>query len=337
MSGLTEDITLRVCAGTETGSFVAQLAWAPEGDRVAFACDDGSVGMLAADGGVEPVAGHDGGALAVAWSPRGVLASAGRDGRIVIGGIPAGPGRGWVERLAWRPDGGVLAAAQGRQVGFWSPEGAEQATTEDLPATVTCLGWHPKGVRCAAGTYGGVRLIRANGGRVDRVLDWTGSVLELAISPDGKRLAHGNQDASVHFWDLRRGTELEMSGYALKVRELGWSPDGRWLATGGGDTVTCWDFHRAGGPAGSRPLELVEHTDRVTALAFQPGGRLLASTGRDGLLLIWRPGSGTAAPHGGTVVDGVALVSLAWSPDGRRLAAGGDDGTVMILDLAEPR
>lgn len=337
MPGLTEDVTARVRVVVEAGAYIAGLAWAPDGERVAYAADDGAVGVVDVAGTVERVAAHDGGALAVGWSMRGDLASAGRDGRVVIGGRAVVAGRGWVERIAWRPDGGLLAAAQGRRVSFWAPDGTAAALTDELPATVSCLGWHPKGVTLAAGTYGGVRLIRANGARIERTLAWRGSILELAISPDGRRLAHGNQDASVHFWDLRRQTELEMAGYATKVRELAWSPDGRWLATGGGDSIVCWDFHRPGGPAGSRPLELVEHEERVTSLAFQPGGRLLASTGRDGLLLLWRPGSGTAAPHGGTVADGVELVTSAWSSDGRRLAAGGADGTLIVVDVEERR
>jgi WD40 repeat protein len=220
----------------------------------------------------------------------------------------------------------------GRRGQFWTRDGRCRDVSEELPATAACLDWHPKGVVCAVGAYGGVRLLRANGAVVAQHLRWTGSVLELAFSPDGRRLAHGNQDASVHFWDLRRGTELEMTGYTTKVRELAWSPDGRWLATGGADAVTAWDFHRPGGPAGSRPVELERHTDRVVALAFQPGGSLLASAGRDGLVLLWAVGEDDL-PVGGTAVDDV-VSALAWSPDGRRLAVGAAAGGVTVLDVA---
>jgi len=325
----------RIAVAHEAGGWVAALAWAPDGEAVAWADDEGTVGVLRVDGGhAEAVGEHPGGALALDWGAGG-LASGGRDGRLVLGGVAHEAGPAWVEHLAWRPDGGLLAVAAGRHVQFWTPEGACRDVSEALPATVACLGWHPKGVACAAGTYGGVRLIRANGGRVARHLRWTGSVLELAFSPDGRRLAHGNQDASVHFWDLRKGSELEMHGYATKVRELAWSADGRWLATGGGATATCWDFHRAGGPAGSRPVELARHHERLTALAFQPGGELLATAARDGLVLLWRVGTDDL-PVGGVGLS-EPVSALAWSSDGARLAAGGAEGALAVVEVeAQP-
>jgi len=332
----------RIRAAATAGGYVAALSWAPDGQSVAAADDTGTVGVLSLQrDGLTPVCDHPGGALCVAWSPAGVLASGGRDGTIALDGATparrrngdgtAGPhrraGTPWVERLVWRPDGRLVAAAVGRRVEMWTPQGVRQAVSEPLPATVSSLAWHPRGVLCAAGSYGGVHLLRS-GGQVDKRLAWTGSVLEVAFSPDGRRLAHGNQDASVHFWDLRRGTELEMSGYATKVRELGWSPDGRWLATGGGDELTLWDFHRPGGPAGSRPLQL-DHDERIVALAFQPGGDLLAACDRSGTVFLWRPGEDDL-PVGGTALDEPAS-TLAWAPDGSHLAVAGADGAVLLL------
>jgi WD40 repeat protein len=326
-----------VSASATAGGWVAALAWAPDGTALAVADDAGGVSVLTDGGsGLLPVGEHPGGALSVAWAPGEVLASGGRDGVVALdGGAVARHehgGRHWVERLAWRPDGGLLAAAVGRRVEFLTPDGGCADVSESLPATVTCLGWHPKGVLCAAGSYGGVRMLRANGGRAAQVLAWKGSVLELAVSPDGRRLAHGNQDASVHFWDVQRGSELEMTGYATKVRELAWSRDGRWLATGGGDELTLWDFHRRGGPAGTRPVQL-EHGERVVALAFRPGGELLASLDRGGTVLLWRPAHDDL-PVGGTALPG-AGTTLAWSPRGDRLAAGDADGTVLVVEVSE--
>jgi WD40 repeat protein len=330
------DAQLRIAHTTELGSYIAALAWAPDSQTVAIGGDDGSLRTLETTAGasreLDP---QPGGVITLAWSRTGTLASGGRDGRIRLDGetLDTG-GRSWIERLAWRPDGGLLAAAAGRRVQFWTPERDCRDVSADFPATVTCLAWHPKGILCAAGSYGGVRLLRANGAAIDRSLTWTGSVLELCFSPDGTRLAHGNQDASVHFWDLRKTTgELEMSGYPTKVRELSWSPDGRWLATGGGETVTLWDFHRRRGPTGSRPLELDKHTDRITQLAFHPHQQLLASAARDGLVLLWHPNDDDL-PITASAFD-APITTLAWAPDGERLAIGTSHGAAAILELTQ--
>ncbi len=328
----TTAASLTVQTAAELGSHVSSLAWAPDGEKVAYALDDGTVGTLDQTGAARTVAEHPGGALAVDWSPAGPLASGGRDGTITINGTRHTLGSAWVERVAWRPDGKLLAAAHGRTLHFWDPEGISAKQSEDLPATISCLQWHPRGVLCAAGTYGGARLIRASDAKVTDHLEWKGSILELAFSFDGKRLAHGNQDASVHFWDLSKRKELEMWGYATKVRELAWSPSGRWLATGGGHAVTCWDFHRRRGPAGSKPVELEHHTDRVTALQFRPDTGLLASGSRDGMVLLWKPDN-TTDVVGGSAAPG-PISTLRWSPNGARLAVGTADGTLTMFDAA---
>lgn len=321
---------LWIGAAAKLDGYVAALAWSPDGREIAAAEDEGSVAVMRAeDGALAHVTEHAGGALSVDWSARGVLASGGRDGRVTLDGIAGPPARGWVERVSWRPDGGLLAVAQRRTLSFLAPDGELRGVSEEMPATVAAAEWHPKGVLCAAATYGGVRLVRANGAKTDTHLRWTGSVLALAFSPDGRRLAHGNQDASVHFWHLGRGTELEMGGYLTKPRELAWSHDGRWLATGGGPTATLWDFHRPGGPAGSRPVELESHSGLASALDFQPGADLLASAGWDGHVLLWAPGQDDL-PIGGSAFE-APVSALAWSPAGDRLAVGCADGTFAVL------
>lgn len=324
--------SLRLAATSQLGDWIHALAWSPDSGSVAAACGDGAIAVLNTDGQLSQAHRHDAPATTVVWSAAGVLASGGQDGGVCIGDTVARAGEGWVERAAWRPDGGALAVAHGRQVQIYAADGQVVATSEDFPATVTCLAWTPRGVEIAAGSYGGVRILRAKDAAIDRTLAWKGSILELAISPDGKRLAHGNQDASVHFWNLRRDSELEMWGYETKVRELAWRHDGRWLATGGGDSVTVWGF--AGrGPSGSEPEELTSHMDAISWLGFRPGSALLASTAHDGLAILWKPGSDDL-PLATVALDD-RLVCGAWSPDGRRLALGGAGGIVAITDVHE--
>lgn len=334
MPGLASPIAgLLPLAQASTEDWVEAIAFAPAGDRVAAATADGSVITLELDGASTLAARHEQPATAVAYSADGRLASAGQDGRIAIDGVMHKVSDAWVQRIVWRPDGQLLAVAAGRQVQTYAADGSRQAQSEELPATVACVAWHPRGVLLAAGSYGGVRLLRGNGLGQEASLDWKGSVLELAMSPDGRRLAHGNQDASVHFWDLRKRSELEMWGYATKVQQLSWRHDGQLLATGGGEEVTIWNF--AGrGPAGKRPLTLAGHLGQITWLGFAPASRRLISLGRDGLVLLWMPGVSKSPIAMLEVED--RITCGAWSPDGRLLGLGTASGQIAIVDADHP-
>ena len=334
MPGLSTALPLTTIAEAAAEDWVNAICFAPDGQRVAAASADGAILVLEVDRGERAVARHEQAAVSVSFSVDGRLASGGQDGQVVIDGMSTRLGNDWVQALGWRPDGAMLAVAHGRRVTSLGSDTAMLATSAELPATVACLGWHPRGVQLAAGSYGGVRLMRGNGLVHEELLAWKGSVLELAIAPDGRRLAHGNQDASVHFWDLHKRSELEMWGYQTKVRQLAWRHDSRLLATGGGDEVTLWDF--AGrGPAGRKPLLLAGHNDLVTWLAFAPGSKRLASIAGDGLVLLWLPGE-TTHPLAALELD-TPLTCGAWSPAGKRLAVGSAVGQIVVLDAEQPR
>ncbi len=72
----------------------------------------------------------------------------------------------------------------------------------------------------------------------------------------------------------------------------------------------------------------------MTALAFAPNDRLVASASEDGVIKLWDIRSGLA-PR--ALRAGVAPVNaLAFSTDGRRIYAAGQDGTVRIWSTTPP-
>ena len=64
----------------------------------------------------------------------------------------------------------------------------------------------------------------------------TRSVLCVAFSPDGTRLATASEDQTIKLWDSATGEEvLTLRGHAGVVSSVAFSPDGRQLASAGTD------------------------------------------------------------------------------------------------------
>ena len=318
---------------------VIALAWSPDDRFVAAAGAGGPVVVLDADTGVvrHKLPGHTGGATTVAWADAGTVVSAGQDGRVRVWDAATGAerfaldaGSRWVEMVAVSPCGTYLASAAGKKVRLWGRDGRLLRDYPDHASTVTDLAWRPGGRELAASAYGGVTLWSPDGTEEARRLEWKGSVLRLAWSPDGTFLATGDQDSTVHFWLLATDTDLKMLGYPKKVTALAWDRRSRFLATSGGHRVTVWDCSGAG-PADTRPIVLDAHDEvsKVSALAFQRAGTLLASGADDGQVLLWRPDGGRQ-PLAEAQFEN-AITRVAWSAADERLAVGTEAGAVTVF------
>jgi WD40 repeat protein len=322
----------------ECGGPVSALAVSPDGREIAAATEEGPIAVLYARSGAVRwrSGGHDGGTTALSWTPdSSVLVSGGRDGRAAVrerddGAVQADVscgGGAWVERVAVAPDARRFAVACGPHVSLRSISGDLAGTWPRRASTVLDLAWRPSrgNATLACVAYGAVSLFRADDLRRSwRELKWPGSSLVLAWSPDGRFIATGDQDSTVHLWIVKRSEDLMMSGYARKVRELAWSANSRYLATGGGSAITVWDCTPPG-PAGSEPIVLEQHDAPVRALAFRDD-TVLASCAADGSVVVWDVAA--KAPLAALDGDGAAARALRWSPDLQTLFVGDDAGVV---------
>jgi WD40 repeat protein len=282
--------------------------------------------------------GHGFGATSLSWQPGGeLLASSGQDGKVRLWNTAAGNeaavlagGTAWVERVVWSPHGNMFISAAGKKLRLWNDTGDLIRAYPDQTATVADVKWSSKGKEFAAAGYGGVAFFNTEDDEPRARFNWKGSVLAIAWSPDGKFIAGGGQDASVHFWYVKDGKDLEMTGYPQKVRELSWDVSSTYLATGGGDLVTVWNC-TGKGPAGSTPISLAFHEAALSVLAFQNRGPLLASACSGGMLAFWFPG-GPKRVLSHTKLD-VGISQLAWAPNDARIAVGGEAGYLGVWTI----
>ena len=143
-------------------------------------------------------------------------------------------GAAWVERIAWSPRQDVLASAAGKKLRLWNAAGDLLREWPDHPRALAELRWQPGADVLASTCYGELNLWDVQTAEPVRRFAWKGSMIALAWSPDGRYLATGNQDATVHFWLAQGDEDLEMAGYPSKVRTVAWDASSRYLATGGG-------------------------------------------------------------------------------------------------------
>ena len=333
MSDLSADRTtgvLRPGWSAEVDDYAIAGGWSRRGEKLVVADSAGGVYAFEGKSGRRAWTAHgshDGGALAMAIHPTGTsFATAGQDGRALVWGVAEGRakqaidvGTGWVENVAWSPDGRWLAASCSRQVRVYAADGEETWSSDDHPSTVSAIAWSRTG-ELATACYGRVSFFDVSTGELRQKFEWKGSLVSMVLSPDGDVVACGSQDNSVHFWRRSTAEDSMMSGYPGKPSALAFDDAGTLLATGGGDRVTVWSFH-GGGPEGTRPGILDLHVEPVTTLAFARRALRLASGGRDGAVVVWSlRRNGEGGPVGAAGVAGV-VAELYWRQDGRALAA----------------
>ncbi|HEY7426580.1 MAG TPA: WD40 repeat domain-containing protein [Gemmataceae bacterium] len=164
-----------------------------------------------------------------------------------------------------------------------------------------------------------------------------GELLALRFAPDGS-LWSVEEPGVLRHWDF--GARQQIGWHELADPAALWcfSPSAHYVAAGS-DELCIWETARG------EPLACWPQSSWVTALAFQPGGLLLASGHDDGAVRLWHYASrrlvcelrGPIAPSGGP--NDLAVSALAFSPDGRTLAVAAEDCRILLWDTmhGEPR
>ena len=234
----------------------------------------------------------------------------------------------WIDHVAVGP-AGALAWSAGREACVRTAKGSER--TLEVPSTVGGLAFAPKGLRLAVAHYNGLTLWFANAQSEPERLQWKGSHLDVAVSPDGRFVITSMQEPTLHGWRLADRKDMRMSGYGARVRSLDWSVGGKWLATSGSTQLILWPFQGKDGPMGKAPRILAPAEVQVEVVACHPKQEAVAVGYADGLVLLVRieDGAEVLARKGA----GAPITALAWSATGAALAVGAEDGEAGVIDL----
>jgi energy-coupling factor transporter ATP-binding protein EcfA2 len=198
----------------------------------------------------------------------------------------------------------LVAAREAKETSGGTPSTALRmlfaAAIRNLPITPPLQ--HREGVRSAAFSPDGARVVTASGDRSARVWDAaTGKSLSpplqhqegvrgAAFSPDGTRVVTASWDKTARIWDATTGQQLSPPlEHRGPVVSAAFSFDGTRVVTASWDnTARVWDA--ATGTPISPPLE---HQGPVVSAAFSSDGTRVVTTSWDDTARVWDAVTGT--------------------------------------------
>lgn len=179
-----------------------------------------------------------------------------------------------------------------------------------------------------------------SGRETGRLAEAQGEIHDIAFSGDGRRLAAGGDDKSVHVWDIATlREERVLRGHEGAITIIEFSKDSARLVSRGVDGVArLWDVSAA------RSVAVLDHVDDVLSARFSPNGRRLVTASVDGGISIWNARANSVnieipppCAVGKTNNDQCAVNDAAFSGDGRLFLTAAEDGDARLYDARTGR
>jgi WD40 repeat protein/serine/threonine protein kinase len=314
----------------------------PSGEQIAILDSDGlAIHLWDATTGaaIGSLRGHEGPINALAYSPDGKrLASCSSDKTIRLWDTAAAKEaaelRGHekpVEWLAYSPDGQRIFSLAGDSGHLWDATTGSAVALVGRPVRHLNAIFTPDSRQLVIALGNKVCLWDATTGRQTATLgSHEHDVVQLAVSPDGKRVAsHGDFETIIRLWDIAAGRQVAvLRGDTATPASLAFSPDGSRIASGGpypDNSVRMWEA------ATGRPIaEMRGHKNTIQSVAFDSSGRRLVSASLDQTAWLWDGVTGQSVTplRGHTEFVWHAI----FSPNGNRVVTASADQTLRLWD-----
>jgi WD40 repeat protein len=169
-----------------------------------------------------------------------------------------------------------------------------------------------------------------------RVEKTTFGVKELFFTPDGNRLILGTGAGAVRLWDVAAKEPKELAGNKGEsetfLLPMALSPDGKILAVARRKAVHLLDVAENGF---AEWMKLEKHSGPARAVNFSPDGKLLATAGQDGKIMLWKVGLDKpifVKQRAGAFCE---VLFVPQSKDVRLIACNWNNGTIYLFKVGK--
>jgi WD40 repeat protein len=165
------------------------------------------------------------------------------------------------------------------------PGTEEKLVLQGHAGNVTRLAFSPDGGLLASSSHDGQVIIwnPATGQQIKRLTDFGGQVQTIAFSPAGRMLAAGAWDGALRIWDVHSWKEWPPLKHQLgqRIWAVAFSPNGKYFAASGEEGLTIWCVVDSGGDALPK-LQAIPGPGgaNITDLCFSSDCKLLAWVSR---------------------------------------------------------
>jgi WD40 repeat protein len=255
----------------------------------------------------------------------------------------------WVLSVALSSDGQyALSGSVDNTVILWETE-TGQVIRHFTGHTDNVLGvdFSPDGQYALSGSADNTMILWdvMTGEQIGRFQGHESGITSVTFSPDGKYALSSSWDKTIVLWDVLPssstfGEALKvMKGHKYSVTNVAFSPDGQTALSGGCGRQTLQTNNCAQGELILWDIETGEsirrfggdidgHSDEITSVVFEPGGRFAVSGSRDNTLILWWVDRGEPIRTFTGHQDDIESVTI--GPNGDFIISGSADGNIIM-------